>query len=129
MLKGSYQGFSWLWNLRFGYLNFGGLKLLNEKNIVNGIPSIDHPKQLCERCLYGKQSRKSFLKEATIRSMKPLKLVHTNICGPIKLSSHGNNHYFHLFIDDFNQKTWLYFLKQKSDAFGAFQKFKALVEK
>ena len=79
--------------------------MLKEKNMVNGIPSIDHPEQLCEGCLYGKQSRKSFPKKATTRSLKPLELVHTNICGPIKPSSHDNNHYFHLFIDDFSRKT------------------------
>ena len=61
-LKVCTQDFSWLWDLRFGHLNFGGLKLLKEKNMVNGIPSINHPEQLCEGCLYGKQSRKSFSK-------------------------------------------------------------------
>ena len=51
-LKACTQDFSWWWHLRFGHLNFGELKLLKEKNMVNGIPSIDHPEQLCERCLY-----------------------------------------------------------------------------
>ena len=34
-----------------------------------------------------------------------------------------------LFIDDYSRKTWVYFLKQKSEAFIAFKNFKALVEK
>ena len=40
-----------------------------------------------------------------------------------------NNNYFLLFIDDFSRKTWIYFLKQKSEVFGAFKKFIAFVEK
>ena len=37
--------------------------------------------------------------------------------------------YFLLFVDDFNRKMWVYFLKKKSYAFTVFQKFKPLVEK
>ena len=33
------------------------------------------------------------------------------------------------FIDDFSRRTWVYFLKFKSDAFDKFVEFKALVEK
>ena len=97
--------------------------------MVRGLPSIEHPNQLCEGCLFGKQSRKSFPKEASTRTNKPLQLVHADVCGSIKPSSLGKNNYFLLFIDDFSRKTWIYFLKQKSEVFGAFKKFKAFVEK
>src|SRR4051812_28897480 len=39
------------------------------------------------------------------------------------------NRYFILFIDDFTRMTWVYFMRQKSEAFVIFKKFKALVEK
>ena len=97
--------------------------------MVRGLPSIEHPNQLCEGCLLGKQSRKSFSKEASTRATKSLQLVHTDVCGPIKPSSLGKSNYLLLFIDDLGKKTWVYFLKQKSEAFGAFKKFKAFVEK
>ena len=58
-----------------------------------------------------------------------MQVVHTDVCGPIKPSSLGKSNYFLLFIDDFSRKTWVYFLKQKSEAFGTFKKFKAFVEK
>ncbi|KAM2065114.1 hypothetical protein EV1_027910 [Malus domestica] len=97
--------------------------------MVRGLPCISHPDQVCEGCLLGKQFRKSFPKESTTRTQKPLELIHTDVCGPIKPSSWGKNNYFLLFIDDFSRKTWVYFLKQKSEVFGAFKKFKAAVEK
>jgi transposase InsO family protein len=36
--------------------------------------------------------------------------------------------YFMTFIDDFSRKTWLYLLKQKSESFDVFKKFKSMVE-
>lgn len=43
--------------------------------------------------------------------------------------SFGKTKYFIFFIDDYSRKSWVYFLKQKSEAFVAFKNFKALVEK
>lgn len=128
-LKACYTDSSWLWHLRFGHLNFDGLERLAKKEMVRGLPSINHPDQLCEGCLIGKQFRKSFPKESTTRATKPLELIHTDVCGPIKPNSFGKNKYFLLFIDDYSRKTWVYFLKEKSEVFENFKKFKALVEK
>jgi hypothetical protein len=36
--------------------------------------------------------------------------------------------YYPKFIDDHSRKTWIYFLKAKSEVFTMFQEFKALVE-
>ena len=33
---------NWLWHLRFGHLNFGGLNLLHKKGMVKGLP-LDEP--------------------------------------------------------------------------------------
>ncbi|KAK2980575.1 hypothetical protein RJ640_017437 [Escallonia rubra] len=53
-----------------------------------------------------------------------LRLGHLNF-----RTSLGKNRYFLLFIDDYSRKTWVYFLKQKSEVFSTFKRFKALVEK
>ncbi|OMO52806.1 Integrase, catalytic core [Corchorus capsularis] len=34
---------AWLWHFRYGHLNFGGLKTLQQKNMVNGLPQITIP--------------------------------------------------------------------------------------
>ena len=97
--------------------------------MVRGLPFINHPEQLCESCVLGKQSRRSFPKEASYRSRKPLQLIHADVCGPITPTSFGKNRYFLTFIDDFSRKTWVYFLKEKSEVFMVFKKFKAYIEK
>lgn len=48
-----------LWHLRYGHLNVKGLRLLSDKGMVLGLPRIGSI-NLCEGCIYGKQTRKSF---------------------------------------------------------------------
>ena len=36
--------------------------------------------------------------------------------------------YYVTFIDDYSRKTWIYFLKNKSEVFEKFEEFKALIE-
>ncbi|KAL1549229.1 hypothetical protein AAHA92_17359 [Salvia divinorum] len=77
-LQACYKDMSWLWNLRFGHLNFGSLKLLSNKEMVRGLPAIEHPDQLYEGCLLGKHFRKPFPKESHSRAQKPLELIHAD---------------------------------------------------
>ena len=51
------------------------------------------------------------------------------MCGPITPESFSGKRYFISFIDDFSRKAWVYFLKEKSEAFEIFKKFKVMVEK
>lgn len=118
-----------LWHLRFGHLHHGGLKELAKKNMVHGLPDMDYKGKFCEECVLGKHTRTSFQNKAEYQAKQPLELIHTDICGPITPGSFSGKRYFISFIDDFSRKTWVYFLKEKSEAFEAFKKFKVMVEK
>ncbi|GKV47387.1 hypothetical protein SLEP1_g54294 [Rubroshorea leprosula] len=120
---------SWLWHLRFGHLNFRSLKLHAQKNMVKGLPSINHPEQLCEACTLGKHNRLPFVARKNWRARKPLELVHSNVYGPMSVTSTGNNRYFLTFIDDFTIKIWVYLLQIKFEVLSCFKKFKAHVER
>eukprot|EP00253_Pinus_taeda_P001991 PITA_01991 len=119
---------NWLWHLRFGHLNFGGLNLLSRKGMVKGLPLIEKPGSLCEGCILGKQHRESFPSGKSIRAKEPLEIIHSDLCGPMQAASLAGNQYFLTLIDDFTRKTWVYFLKKKSEVFEKFRNFKALVE-
>jgi transposase InsO family protein len=54
--------------------------------------------------------------------------VHTYVWGPDQVSSLGGYHYYVTFIDDATRKSWVYCIRQKSDVFDTFKKWKALVE-
>ena len=116
-LKACHKDQSWTWHLRYGHLNFGGLELLFKKNMVKGLPYINHPDQLCERCLLGKQFRNSFPNESNSRAQKPFELIHTDVCGPFKPNSLGKSNYFLLFIDDFLKKNLGVFFEAKIRSF------------
>jgi hypothetical protein len=61
--------------------------------------------------------------------LAPLQLVHSDLCGPLSSPSFFRCKYFLTFIDDFSKRTWVYFLKLKSEVFDMFLAYKALVEK
>ena len=112
-----------------GHVNFDNLKMMTRKEMLKGLPYIIHLNQLCEGCLVGKRFRKSCPKESTSRANQPLQEIHGNVCDPIQLCSFYKNLYFLLFINDYSIRTYVDFLKEKSNVFNCFKKFKALVEK
>ena len=102
---------NWLWQLRFGHLNFGGLNLPHRKGIVKGLPLIEKPDNLCEGCIFAKQHRETFPTGKTVREKAHLEIVHSYLCGPMQTPSIGGSHYLLNFIDDYTRRTWVYFLK------------------
>jgi hypothetical protein len=83
---------------------------------------------ICEGCIKGKHQRTSFPKDGATRASQLLEIVHTNVWGPMRTTSHGGVRYFLTFIDDFSRKTHVYFLKAKGEAFKKFKQYRALVE-
>lgn len=119
---------AWKWHFRYGHLNFGSLKFLKQKQLVLGLPQLESPDEVCEECVVSKQHREPFPTGKSWRAKKVLELVHSDICGPISPTSNGGKRYFISFIDDYSRNTWVCFLKEKSEAFETFKKFKVLAE-
>ncbi|KAL0393103.1 UNVERIFIED_CONTAM: Retrovirus-related Pol polyprotein from transposon TNT 1-94 [Sesamum radiatum] len=120
---------SWLWHRRLGHFNFQGLKILHQKKMMTDLPQIQAIEGACEACLQGKQHKKPFPSGTSWRAKAVLELIHTDVCGPMRTPSHEQNRYFILFIDDYSRMTWVYFMREKSEVFKVFKKFKNLVEK
>ena len=62
-------------------------------------------------------------------SMRPLDVIHSDVWGPAKTTTIFGCRFYVTFIDDHTRKVWVYFMKEKSEVFSHFQKFKAMVEK
>lgn len=127
MLANKNESNTMLWHRRFGHLNYGTLCQLN--NAVAGINVNGNDTQIkqCKVCDLGKQHRKPFPVSST-RTKKILEVVHTDLCGPMETKSLAGARYMLTFTDDFSRKTFLYFLKEKSQVFKSFMEFKMAVE-
>jgi len=115
-----------LWHVRYGHLNFESISQLQKQGMVKGLPTFKMENAKCEACIYGKQSQESF-PTSSWRANKQLQLVNSDVCGPLQ-TSFGGCKYSLLFIDDFSRTTWVYFLKNKLEAFEKFKKICQLVE-
>lgn len=119
---------AWLWHERLGHANFNSLKMLTDKAMVGGVPEIAHPDEVCDACLARKQTRMPFPKQSQWRAVKPLELLHIDLCGPITPATAGGNKYFMLIVDDFSRWTTVFMLKSKDEASAVFAKFKSEIE-
>lgn len=122
-----------MWHRCFGHINYERLKLLHDKGIIiDGInftkKEFDEAiKQKCEICIKSKMSTLPYNKTINTRSVHPLQLIHTDICGPITPYSRENKRYFVTFIGDFIAFKIVYPMKEICDMFQFFKKYEALV--
>ena len=75
---------NWLWHRRLGHLSFSQIYKSSRLKAVRDLPNITLPENIIRKsCQFGKQTRVQFnAKEGS--SSKPLELIHTDICGPMR---------------------------------------------
>lgn len=112
---------SHLWHYRYGHLSHKGLRTLQFKKMVHGLPQLPASKFLCTYCMIGKQHWDLISKKSIWKASQTLQFIHADICGPNTLISNSKKRYLLSFIDDFSRKTWVYFLIEKSEAFIYFE--------
>ena len=119
-----------LWHERLGHVGAASLGLLQQKEMVAGIPklagSVDKP---CVTCLEGKQERGPFPKKSFTRASEVLGLVHSDIWGPASVASYGGALYFIIFVDDLSRHTSVYFMSTRDQALSKFKEYKSWAEK
>lgn len=113
-----------LWHRRFGHASFDYMKFL--KGTINDFAVSN--RKVCVTCIQGKQTRLPFKHEGN-RASQLLELVHSDVCGPFSVNSFSGKRYFVTFVDDFSRKLFVYAMKQKSEVFEHFLRFKNMVEK
>lgn len=118
-----------IWHERMAHLNFGDLLCAVNKGFIRGIninQESDH--EACQTCLQGKMTRLPFPKESQ-HVTKKLELIHTDLCGPMRVTLNGGAKYFITFTDDYSRWTEIRFLKHKNEALREFKALKAVIEK
>ena len=118
----------WLWHHRLCHQNFCAIDDMRKGEMVRGLPNICFSDRLCKNCVASKHSRRAFPSVSSFRDTKRLELIHGDICEPIQPSTIGGRRYYFLLVDDFTRLMWVFFLKEKLEAFQHFKIFKNLVE-
>nr|GEX11185.1 hypothetical protein [Tanacetum cinerariifolium] len=92
-LKGNYlltatSSQAWLWHRRFSHLNFDTINLLLKYDIVTSLPKLKFVKDhLSSSCELGKAKHNSFKTKTTPSSKRRLKILHMDLCGPMRVES------------------------------------------
>ena len=105
-----------IWHQRLGHIGEKGLWILHGNGMVEGISNSSLDFNFCEHCVYGKRNRVSFHSGAK-RENKILELVHSDVFGPLSVTSLCKYVYYVSFINKFSRNTWIYFLRKKSEVF------------
>lgn len=98
------------WHKRLGHFHARGMQQMISLEAVRGMPFFQVSTQICSGCQLGKHARTKIPKETTHNVSRILELVHSNVCGPFKISSTGSARYFVTFVDDFFRKLLIYLI-------------------
>ena len=100
-----------LWHRRLAHLHYRALPSL--RKVVIGLPEFEVQHDgVCRGCALGKNVKKSFPNSHN-RANGILDIIHSDLCGPMSVTTQSQHLYFMTFIVDYSRKTWIYFLKSK----------------
>ena len=111
------------WHQILGHCNPDDVSQM--ETAVQGMKISDCSKFDCETCTLAKQLNTRSREPREPRATYPLELVHTDLAGPIDPLAKEGFRYAIIFTDDFSGCMFTYFLKEKSDATRATEKFLA----
>lgn len=119
-----------LWHERLAHVDSSGIRSMVNNGVVKGInlSSSSTSTDACTGCVYGKGHQAPIPKASTSRSSALLELVHSDVLGPVNVSSLGGSRYFISFIDDFSKWTTVFTMRYKSESFEYFKQFHKYAE-
>ena len=61
--------------------------------------------------------------------LTPLKIIHSDLAGPMESLLIGSHRYFIIFLDDYTNHVWVIFMKSKDETLRVFKTFEVMVKK
>lgn len=103
------------WHRRLGHRDLYAIKKLISEDLAIGIKiTTCSDNTVCEHCIKGKLTQTKFLKSKN-REKEPMKLIHSDLCGPMQTATPSGNRYFLTLIDDCSRFTVVRLLKTKDE--------------
>ncbi|CAJ2650467.1 unnamed protein product [Trifolium pratense] len=81
----------------------------------------------CDICHKSKQCRLPF-PQSINKAEEPFSLIHSDLWGRYHTAAHDGSHYFLTIVDDYSRGTWVYLLKDKTQATGILMNFCKMVK-
>ena len=130
---------SWLlWHNRLNHLGVRQMVQMKTGDMVEGaqpLPSaVSSPESdghfSCESCIIGKSRRANMPRKSTAqRTTHCLQLVHSDVCGPVRVPSLNDEYrYVMTLIDDFSRYVVIYLMRTRDEVLRHFKTYKAWAE-
>ena len=128
-----------LWHNRLNHLGVRQMVQMRTGDMVEGaqtlpsaVPSTETDGHVsCESCIIGKSHRAAMPRKSTAqRTTRCLQLVHSDVCGPVRVPSLNDEfRYLLTFIDDFSRYAVVYLMRTRDEVLRHFRTYKAWAEK
>ena len=103
---------------------------MDSLKVADGLLISSSPQpSICEGCVYGKHHHQPFPTEGRTRGTRIGDLIHSDLVGPMSISSPSGSRYMVIFKDDFSGYSSISFLKHKSETAEHFKFFVLRLEK
>ena len=101
-----------LWHAKFGHINYDSLRIMKQKGVL-GLHTIPRQLSQCDTCILSKHGKQPF-HDSMFWASRKLGLIHSDLCGAMRIPSENGSKYIMTFIDDFTRMRCVYLLKEKS---------------
>nr|GFA61156.1 retrovirus-related Pol polyprotein from transposon TNT 1-94 [Tanacetum cinerariifolium] len=116
-LEVTFRRNSWLCHQRLSHLNFDTINDLAKNDLVSSLPKFKYHKEyLCPSCEQGKSKTASHPPKPVPNSRQRLHLLHTDLCGLMRIHNINRKWYVLEIVDDYSRYTWVHFLRSKDEA-------------
>ena len=113
-----------IWHARLCHVNKRIIKNMSSLELIPKLSLNDFEK--CDFCSQAKITKNSH--KSVVRESEPLELIHSDICELDGNLTRNGKRYFITFIDDCSDYTYVYLMKNKSEAFDMFKIFMIEIE-
>ena len=113
-----------VWHSRLCHVNKRIIKNMSNIGLIPKMSENDFEK--CDFCSQAKITKKPH--KSITRESEPLDLIHSDICELDGTLTRNGKRYFITFIDDCSDYTYVYLMKNKSDAFDMFKEYVTEIE-
>lgn len=115
------------WHERLGHVSLTTICQMAKKDALSGLRVTKVKDFSCRACRESKSCRRSFksIPPEDKEKFEIGQFFHSDICGPMQVTSLGGARSFVTFVDDKSNYRRVFFLKHKSDVYQVFVKFEA----